>query len=53
MITEKMVEGYKVINHIPDMTEDERKNAERETVKNILREYNRLQFNNNKPKAQE
>lgn len=53
MITEKMVEGYKVINHIPDMTEDERKRAERETVKNIMREYNRLQFENKKSKAQE
>lgn len=42
MVTEKIVEGYKVINSTPDMTEDERKEAESEAVKQILREYNRL-----------
>lgn len=43
MVTEKIVEGFKVINLVPDMNEDERKVAEKETVKNILREYNRLE----------
>ena len=43
MVTEKIVEGCKVINIIPDMDEDERKRAEKETVTNILREYNRLE----------
>ena len=43
MVTEKIVEGYKVINLVPDMNEDERKQAEKEAVKNILREYNRLE----------
>jgi len=42
MVTEKIVEGYKVINFTPDMNEDDRKIAEKETIKNILREYNRL-----------
>ncbi len=43
MVTEKIVEGYRVINLVPDMNEDERKQAEKEAVKNILREYNRLE----------
>lgn len=42
MVTEKIVEGYRVINLVPDMNEDERKQAEKEVVKNLLREYNRL-----------
>lgn len=52
MVTEKIIEGYKVISFIPDMTEDERKIAEKETVKNILRDYNRLQSNNRKTSEQ-
>jgi len=43
MVTEKIVEGYRVINFTPDMNEDDRKRAEKDTVKNILREYNRLE----------
>ena len=49
MVTEKIVEGYKVINFTPDMNEDDRKRAEKDTVKKILREYNRLE--NQKSKA--
>ncbi|PYG87369.1 hypothetical protein LY28_02036 [Ruminiclostridium sufflavum DSM 19573] len=43
MVTEKIVEGCRVVNFVPDMDENERKNAERETARNILREYNRLE----------
>lgn len=43
MVNEKVVDGYKVINFTPDMDEDDRKRAEKETVKNILSEYNRLE----------
>ena len=43
MVTEKIVEGYRVINLVPDMNENERKQAEKEVIKNILREYNRLE----------
>ena len=43
MVTEKIVEGYRVINLVPDMNENERKQAEKEVVNNILREYNRLE----------
>lgn len=50
MVTEKIIDGYKVINLVPDMTEDERKRAEKETVRNILREYNRLQASTRKAK---
>jgi hypothetical protein len=49
LITEKIFEGYKVINITPDMNEDDRKRAEKDTVKNILSEYNRLE--NQKSKA--
>ncbi len=52
MVAEKLIDGYKVINLIPDMTEEERKLAEKETVKNILREYNRLQSKTGKLKTQ-
>lgn len=43
MVTEKIIDGFKVVNFVPDMNEDERKEAENEAVKNILREYNRLE----------
>lgn len=48
MITEKIIEGCKVISFIPDLAEDDRKKAEKETVKNILRDYNRLENQKNK-----
>ncbi|HEX2927645.1 MAG TPA: hypothetical protein VHP38_15530 [Ruminiclostridium sp.] len=43
MVTEKIIEGCKVISFTPDLTEDDRKKAEKETVKNILRDYNSLE----------
>jgi hypothetical protein len=43
MVTEKIVDGFRVINLVPDMNEEERKQAEKEAVRNILREYNRLE----------
>ena len=43
MAIDKIVDGYRVINLVPDMSEDERKQAEKEAVNNILREYNRLE----------
>lgn len=42
MVTEKISQGYRVVNYSPDMDKAERDRAEKETVKNILREYNLL-----------
>lgn len=52
MVTEKIVEGYKVINFTPDMNDEDRKRVEKDTVKNILREYNRLENQKNKAVTQ-
>jgi hypothetical protein len=43
MVTEKIVDGCRVICFTPDLNEEDRKRAEREAVKNILRDYNRLE----------
>jgi hypothetical protein len=52
MVTEKIVEGYKIINFTPDLNEADRNEAEMDTVKNILREYNRLENQKNKTDMQ-
>lgn len=52
MVTEKIVEGCRVVNITPDMNKDERERVEKETVKNILREYNQLENEKTKATAQ-